>query len=61
MPKRHSPTVSVARSFCQPWQKTDAASADGLPPLGAQSQLRTYVGILNGQAPQFGGGQLPPP
>lgn len=46
---------------CQPWQKTDAASADGLPPLGAQSQLRTYVGILNGQAPQFGGGQLPPP
>jgi hypothetical protein len=51
---------------CQPWQKTDSASADGttpgdIAPLIAQSQLRTYIDILNGGTLQFDGAQLPPP
>jgi hypothetical protein len=51
---------------CQPWQKTDSASADSktpanIPALTAQAQLRTYIDTVNADARQFGGEQLPRP
>ena len=48
---------------CQPWQKTDsdAAPAAELPPLAGLGQLHSDVDTLNGNARQFGGGQVPPP
>jgi hypothetical protein len=47
---------------CQPWQKTDSASAPAdVPALSAQNQLRTYIDTLNQGARQFGGEQLPRP
>ena len=51
---------------CQPWQKTDSASADGttpgvLPALIAAAQLHTYIDSLNSNAGHFDGSQLPQP
>ena len=51
---------------CQPWQKTDAASADGttpgaIPALAAKAQLHTCIDTLNSNARQFDGAQLPQP
>jgi hypothetical protein len=51
---------------CQPWHKTDAASADGrtppdIPASIAQAKLRYYIDTLNANARQFDGEQLSPP
>ncbi|HME46932.1 hypothetical protein [Mycobacterium sp.] len=51
---------------CQPWQRTDAASADGqtpgdTPPSVGQAQLHADIDTLNGYARQFGAEQLPQP
>ncbi|MBV9088631.1 MAG: hypothetical protein JO044_01800 [Mycobacteriaceae bacterium] len=47
---------------CQPWQKSDSASApDELPAPNAQAQLHADIDNLNGAARQFGGAQLPAP
>jgi poly(3-hydroxybutyrate) depolymerase len=64
---RLDPTDTAFRTDrCQPWQKTDSASADGttpgvLPALTAAAQLHTYIDTLNSSARQFDGEQLPQP
>ena len=51
---------------CQPWQQTDAVSADGKPSgalgaLIAQAQLHAYLNDLNARAGRVTGEQLPQP
>ncbi len=44
---------------CQPWQLTDAAAPNELPPSSAEAQLHGILGDLNARSRQSGGGQLP--